>query len=95
MTRVRVRTESSEFERNVKQVTDRLANSILLDGILLEDIPLTTTATRVYHRLNRPIRGYFVVFAEDDTRVWVGGENNLQFVELTANATRTVNLWVF
>lgn len=95
MTRVRVRDETSEFERNVKQVTDSLSNSIFVDGVLLEDVALTTSPTRIFHKLNRPIRGLFVVYATDDTRVFVNGTNNQQFVELAANATRTVNLWLF
>ena len=93
--RIVVRNEGDMFQRDTKTAVDRLANIPLLDGRLLEDVALTTSASRVYHNLGRPVVGFWVVWTEGDTRVWVDGLNTSTFIELRANASSTVNLWVF
>lgn len=92
---IRIRDEHDLFQRDVKTAVDKLSAIDILDGRLLEDISLTTSARRVHHNLGRPVRGFWVVWTVGDTRVWVDGDNTSTFIELRANASSTVNLWVF
>jgi hypothetical protein len=70
----------------------------LLDGALVENVALTTTTSKVAHKLGRRPVGYIVVrssagvlpFDEND------GKGDLaQFLYLRSSAPVTVNLWVY
>lgn len=92
---IRIRDITDLFQRDAKQAVDSLAAIPILDGVLLEDVSLTTAASRVFHNLGRTVNGFWVVWSEADSRVWVDGLNTPAFIELRANAPVTVNLWVF
>lgn len=70
----------------------------ILDGVLLEDLDLTTTAADFTHRLDRKWRGYIVtrqdaaqiVFA---ARVSTAADTN--FIRLDADGAVNVDVWVF
>lgn len=90
-----LRDPSDRFQQEAKRTIQRIADKAIVDGVLLEDVDLSTATSRVYHRLGRPSRGVIVVDATDDTRVWRDGDSTGDFVNLKANATRTVSLWIF
>lgn len=92
---IRIRDITDLFQRDAKQAVDALAAIPILDGVLLEDVELSATAKRVYHNLGRTVNGFWVVWSDADSRVWVDGLNTSAFIELAANASVTVNLWVF
>lgn len=71
-----------------------LKNHPLLNGRLIEDITLFTTASSYEHRLNRVPKGYFVVKANDNATTSSTGSDD-KFIKLRANGTVTVSIWVF
>jgi len=91
---VRVRDPEDLFQRDAKRALDELQGSPLLLGKQVT-ATLGTTPSRVFHDLGRPVVGFLLAFCEDDTRVWSSGTNGPKFIELTANDTRTVQLWIY
>lgn len=65
-----------------------------LDGRLLEDISVSTTATKFNHGLNREPRGWFVVKANANVNVWQTSQSKL-FITLDASGSATVSIWIF
>lgn len=92
---IRAPDPSQPFDREIKRAVDVLRDSPLFKGVLLENVQLSTTPTRVNHNLGRVPRGFFVVMATDDVRVWINGKNTTGFTFLDANTTATVSLWIF
>jgi hypothetical protein len=81
---------------NVRLFADQLINIPLLDGVLLEDVALSTSETQVKHKLGRAYRGWIIVDKNAQQDVWVSSTAlNKTFLSLTAAGTVTVSIWVF
>jgi hypothetical protein len=70
----------------------------ILEGRLVTDISVGTTATDVAHKLGRPYRGWWVV--DNDTAATIRRDasstaDNAVFLTLIASSAATVSLWVF
>lgn len=90
--------EVSNFQDNCEQVFNRITTKQILDGLLIEDLPLTTAAKNVAHGLGRPVAGYIVIKRNANAVVYDNESTNTkktQFLILRASATVTVSLWVF
>jgi hypothetical protein len=90
--------EVTQFQDNCEQTFNRLTNKQILDGVLLEDVVLTTAALNVSHGLGRPVTGYMVIKRNANAVVYDNESSNTkktQFLILRASATVTVSLWVF
>lgn len=87
-----------KFQTNVDQVLTSISSRRIIDGILLRDIVLTTSALLVPHLLGHPIDGYIVVKSNANAVVYDDEATNTikdRFIKLLASATVTVTLWVF
>lgn len=88
-----------EFRKqsNVESALNGLKNAVILDGTLIENVSVSTTATLIAHKLNRPIRGYFI--CSNNTLCNIASVNGTfdktLFINLIASAPCTLNLWIF
>jgi len=96
---VRLQTKDQELNRVqdhiVREVNPFLGKEII-DGVLLTNVALTTSATNVYHGLGRKYRGWIVV--DNTTPCWVYASvssDPSKTLSLIATVTTTVSLWVF
>ena len=88
--------ETNTFQRNVIDFSTQLVKNPMLDGLLLTDIAVSTTAVEVPHNLGRDIVGYLVVKSDAAVSVFSSTSTTPKVtVKLTADASATVNLWVF
>lgn len=90
----------------VDQVIEKLFTSLstifnkqIIDGKFLEDVLITTGATRsIAHGLQRPVVGYIVVKRSANSQIWDSESTNTKkdiFLNLNSSATVTISLWVF
>jgi len=83
-------------QNNIEIFSDSVIKNPLLDGMLLEDIALTTTETQVNHKLGRVPNGWIIVKKNAAQDVYESGTTLTdRFLSLTAAGTVTVSLWVF
>lgn len=88
----------SRFQDNVEQTFLTITNKAILNGVLIEDVSLTTSASNVAHGLGRPVIGYIVIKKSANAVVYDNESTNTkkdQFIILRASANVTVSLWVF
>ncbi len=69
----------------------------IVDGVLLQDVALTTTSTTVNHGLGRPWNGYVVTRSNGNVVVYdgTGVVDSAESISLLASASCVVDLWVF
>jgi hypothetical protein len=70
----------------------------IVNGRLIRDVPLSTTATGVAHGLGRSPAGWIVVGKDAAEDVFMSASDNIvaeRTLPLTATGTVTVSLWVF
>ncbi|HAT63657.1 MAG TPA: hypothetical protein DCS66_03510 [Flavobacteriaceae bacterium] len=84
---------------HVEEVLTPVTNSVIIDGIILEDIDLVSGSfTSIEHKLGRKPRGYIVIRKSAAQTVYedVGDYDSRKlFLKLRASGSVTVNLWVF
>jgi hypothetical protein len=82
-------------EASLTSVLDKL----VVNGQLLEGIALAVGDNIIEHKLDRDLRGWFIVRASAGVQVYdKQDEDNLltqRFLKLTSDATATVSIWVF
>ena len=84
--------------RALSASVDALKAAPIASGVLVSDIALTTTPTRVTHGLKRTPVGVFMVAGQTGAFdiVWSADTNPALFLQLAASAgTPTVSVWVF
>lgn len=90
--------ELNQVQSNVEQAVAEVIKNPLLNGRLIEDVALTTTASKIEHKLGRTPRGYLIVKRSANAQVYDSlaseGSPDL-FLPLTASANVTVSLWIF
>jgi len=87
---------TNQLQRNTAEFTQQLTNNPLLDGVLLEGLSVSTSATDFAHGLGRAPRGYFVVKASAAAAVFdTTSVTPTTTLKLTSSATATISLWVF
>ena len=89
--------EDEQTRRAFELVLDGLNSLIVIDilsGTLLPDVVLGTTAVKVPHKLDRKPRGYFSTKLNANAVIF-GTNLTSRFIELTASATVTADIWVF
>jgi hypothetical protein len=100
----------SKFQDNIKSFSLQLDSIPFLKGRMLTitdingnetiDIPLTTTATSLPHKLGTPPIGFIVTFQNSNAVVYASSlpkitDTNKDFLKLQASSNVTVNIWVF
>lgn len=89
--------EDENVQRAFRQILDRLntiGGGALANGTLVRDVALTTSSVKVPHTLGRKPRGYIVTKRNANAVVY-NGDFSIRFLNLTASAAVTVDLWVF
>lgn len=84
-----------QFARDVRSNLEGVLAIPLLNGHLLAAETITTSSTKINHRLSRPLRGWIVVRKNADARVWEPSTPDDRYLFLQASATVKVVLWVF
>ena len=97
----RVQSQDSTINR----IQDRLESafvpifgSLVVDGIILEDLSLSTANLEIPHGLGRRYRGYLVADLSADARVYrdtSSTSDSSQFLPLKASGAVTAKVWVF
>lgn len=80
----------------IKALTDVLSQIIILQGRLIEDVAVATSATRIEHGLNREPKGWIVV--DNDTASTIHSSTDALpklYLSLIASSASTISLWVF
>ena len=94
-----IHTSSNDLNRvqdNIAVFANPITRNLLLDGVLIEDIDLTTSETKVNHTLNRKPNGWIIVKKDAAQDVYESGSTVPdRFLSLTAGGNVTVSLWVF
>ena len=84
---------------HVESVINPILASVIIDGVILEDIDLVSTGfTSIEHKLGRKPRGYLVIRRSSAQTVYEDAgdyDNRKLFMKLRASGSVTVNLWVF
>jgi hypothetical protein len=94
-----IQTEIDELDRvqsNIALYAKPLSENVMIQGVLLKDIALTTSETLVEHKLGTDYQGWIIVDKNANANVYVSSKNlPKRFLALTATATVTVSIWVF
>jgi len=81
---------------NLRISINRILDSIpFLDGVLAENVALTTATSNVSHKLGRTPVGWLVVDKSADACVWRPSAADATILPLTASAAVTVKVWIF
>jgi len=88
--------DSSKVDFRVGRLLDAVRAVSLLDGRLLENVALSTSAVDVQHGLGRTPAGYLVMTQNASGSVFeTKTARSSSSIRLTASASVTVDLWVF
>lgn len=85
----------AKVQNAIEQTVAPILNSVIIDGVLLTGIVLTTTATQVAHTLNRIPLGYLIVGQDKHATFYSSARDSRTITLLSSAATTTVDLWVF
>lgn len=93
----RIPAKGPTFEDDVIGLLRKLlAPGHIASGVLVEDVEVGTTATRVLHGLGYRPSGWIVVRRDVQTLdLWDDSAPDKDALHLTAGADATVSLWVF
>ena len=86
------------LQERLEPIIESYTDNPLSDNLLIENIDLTTSTVLVSHKLNRTVRGWYVVDKTADARVWrdaTDTNNSVLFLALKASASVTVSIVVF
>jgi hypothetical protein len=92
---IQLKDESvNRFQDNVKDAIDPLLRLPIIDGLLLENIPLTAgSANQISHKLGRVPRMWILADQSTNANVWRTEWTNA-LLTLNTSANCRVNLWV-
>ena len=95
----RLKTKDPELDRvqtNIGELSTQLEMVPLLDGHILKDIALSTSATMVEHKLGRKPLGWIIVRKNAAQDIYESGSSlDTKYLTLTAAGTVTASIWVF
>lgn len=68
-----------------------------MDGRLIENVTVNTTATRIEHKLGRPWKGWIICRKRGSGDVYEASAQNSPslFITLQSSAQAQIDLWVF
>lgn len=89
--------ENFRAQSNIESFVSPLARTEILNGVLLENIVVTTVATEIQHKLGRKARGFILVKSNAAVTLHSPTDSSrsdlFEIVQSTGNAT--VSLWFF
>lgn len=87
--------DQDRFNREVATLARDLSRSPFSSGVMLENVELDVTETRVPHLLGKTPRGYLVMAKTGPGDLWLSQEPSSDYLYILADAALTVDLWVF
>jgi hypothetical protein len=87
----------SKFQSNVQEFLGQF-NTVLNNGLILENLSVGTTTVDIPHLLGRSYQGWHLLDIDADARVWrdsTSSANSSKFLPLKASASATIKIWVF
>jgi len=97
----KISTENNDINKIQEYIgaaVESLADSPILDGILLKNVSLISGTTAVFHKLNRPLQGYLIVRKRANADIWDSQDSNTapsRTLILESSAAVTIDLYVF
>lgn len=85
----------SRVQQNVEDVFKQILTSPILDGVLIENVIVGTSATAISHTLERLPRGYIVVSADKAATIYRTTWTPTTVSLVSSAATTTLSLWIF
>ena len=89
----------TQTQSNVSSAVKQIANSPIIDGVIIKDINIGTTDTEVNHKLGREPLGWIVIRKNEAGEVFESttvNKNRDKFLLLRGSAVTTnTNLWIF
>ena len=89
----------TQTQSNVNTVVKQIANSPIIDGVLIKEVDIGTADTVVEHKLGREPLGWIVVRKNETGEVYestTSNPNRSKFLLLKGStATTDTNLWIF
>lgn len=86
--------EVAKLQTRLNEFFTQFIDNPLLNGVLLKQIELDTTAVNVDHKLGRECQGWIIINKNADANVWQTGATK-SAITLKANVGVVVDLWVF
>ena len=88
--------ETNQLQNNVAEFLNQVTSKSILDGRILENVAVSTTATEIAHGLGRKPLGYIIVKSNAHVTIYdTTSTTPTVTIKLTASATATINLWIF
>ncbi len=85
-----------QIQQNVSNFVDQLKSNPILDGRILKDIAVSTTATEFAHGLGRAPVGYITIKADANVTIYdTTSTTPKSTIKLTASGSATISLWIF
>lgn len=85
----------NRLESSFVNFAQKLSKTPILNGLLIEDVSITTAQTEIQHNLGRDLVGWIVVDKDTDGRVWRVDSGNANVLKLDCSADMIISLWVF
>ncbi|MBV6514145.1 MAG: hypothetical protein FMNOHCHN_03735 [Ignavibacteriaceae bacterium] len=88
----------NRIQEQLEFILNPLIKTAILDGVLLRNVNLSTTPTRVEHKLNRKHLGYFIVDKDAAADVYSMQSSETmpnKFIKLVSTAPVNVSIWIF
>lgn len=86
------------IQDNISNIVEPIASSEILDSLILPNVVLKTGSNSIPHKLTRTLVGWFIVRQRSAGTVYDTQDTNPNpavFLNLTASANMTVDLYVF
>lgn len=88
--------EIVDLQKRLQEFFVPIVNNPLLDGVLLTNVAVNTSPTKVEHKLRRDIQGWIVVRNNTNCTIWEPSRDLPgAFLTLQSSSATTIDLWVF
>ena len=85
-----------QMQKNLVTAVNSLVDTPFLNGILIQNIDLSTTTVSIPHRLKRKYVGYFITKLDANAVVYLGSTTEPEtYLKLRASANCTVDVWLW
>lgn len=90
--------QSTQLQTNIEQAVSQVIKNPLIDGRLINSIQVSTTGTRIEHKLGRAPAGYLVIYKNSAAIVHDNLDTETKpefFITLTASVDTLLGIWIF
>lgn len=88
-------TTITQLQNNVEAAVNPIIDKVIVDGILLKNINLTTGIDNIInHKLGRALIGYTIVSKSSNSNIW-NTQQGSKTITLQCSLNTIVNIWVF